>query len=454
MTRKIYYENPHQRHFHSEVVSCERTESGYAVILDATAFYPEGGGQACDLGTLNGVPVLDVQERGEDVVHLCAKAVTGPVEGILDWDRRFDLMQQHTGEHIVSGIVCRRFGYHNVGFHVGKDLITIDFDGPIPAQALAEIELEANRAVWSNLPIRCWVPTPEELPGVVYRSKRALPWPVRIVQVPEVDSCACCGVHVERTGEIGLIKLLSCVKFHQGVRIEMACGGRALALLNAAYEQNRQVSQAFSAKIMETGEAARRINQRLADTEYRCAGLERRVFDAIAAGYAQKGDVVHFEPALAPAAVRELADRIAQQCGGTAAVFSDGGAMCLVNKTGDVKTLGNQLCQAFGGRGGGDEHVTDAVIPGGDHHRQYAVYGAYLPRERKLAHEGVILTDQRQLTACTQEGEQKRQVVDRAVLADVGGRQIHRDAADGIGETAVFESGTHAVTGFFDRRAG
>ena len=353
MTRKLYYEDPHLYQFQANVVSCEKNEKGYVVILDATAFYPEGGGQACDLGTLNGVPVLDVQEQGADVVHLCADPVSGQVEGIIDRSRRFDLMQQHTGEHIVSGIVCRRFGYHNVGFHVGADLITIDFDGPIPADALPEIELEANRAIWQDLPVRCWIPSPEELPNVTYRSKRALPWPVRIVEVPAVDSCACCGVHVKRTGEIGLIKLFSCVKFHQGVRIEMACGGRALSILNGAYDQNRQVSQAFSSKIMETGAAARRMNERLAEAEYRATALERQVFDAIAAGFEGKGDVAHFQPELTPAALRELADRIAQHCGGTAAVFTDGGAMCLVNKSGDVRELGNALCQHFGGRGGG-----------------------------------------------------------------------------------------------------
>ncbi len=353
MTRKLYYEDAHLYQFQANVVSCEETEKGYAVLLDATAFYPEGGGQACDLGTLNGVTVLDVQEQGQNVVHFCAAPVSGPVEGIIDHSRRFDLMQQHTGEHIVSGIVCRRFGYHNVGFHMGADLITIDFDGPIPADALPEIEREANGYIWENLPIRCWVPTPEALPSVTYRTKRALPWPVRIVEIPGADSCACCGVHVKHTGEIGLIKLFSCVKFHQGVRIEMACGGRALDILNRAYDQNRQVSQAFSAKIMETGEAARKMNERLSAVEFRATAMERQIFDFIAIGYRNQGDVAHYEPALTPASVRELADRIAQQCGGTAVVLSDGGSICIVNKTEDVKPLGDILCQTFGGRGGG-----------------------------------------------------------------------------------------------------
>ena len=357
-TRKLYYEDSHLKQFEATVTGCEAVSGGYAITLDATAFYPEGGGQACDLGRLGDVAVLDVQERDGAVVHLCdgPLPLSQTVTGILDWSRRFDLMQQHTGEHMVSGVICAKYGYHNVGFHVGVDYITIDFDGPIPPEDLPLIEQAVNEAVWQNLPVRCWVPSPEELPAVPYRTKRALPWPVRIVQVPGVDSCACCGVHVKHTGEIGLVKLFSCVKFHQGVRIEMACGRRAFELLNTAFDQNRQVSQAFSAKIMETGDAARRMNARLAESEFRATGLEKRLFDAIAAGYAGVGRVVHFEDGLSPAAVRELADRIAQHCGGTAAVFSpmDGGhALCLVDKTGDVKALGDSLTQTLGGRGGG-----------------------------------------------------------------------------------------------------
>ena len=355
-TRKIYYEDSLLDSFTATVLTCEPEKEGFAVTLDATAFYPEGGGQACDLGTLGGARVLDVQEAAGAVTHLCNQPLQpgGRVEGIVDMTRRLDLMQQHTGEHIVSGIVSRRWGWHNVGFHMGAELITIDFDGPIDPSDLPAIEAEANRAVWADLPVRCWVPTPEELPGVTYRSKRALPWPVRIVEIPGVDSCACCGTHLPTTGRVGLIKLFSCVKFHQGVRIEMACGGRALAYLNAVLEQNRQVSQAFSAKLMATGEAARKMNERLAAAEYRCTALERRIFDSIAATCV--GDVFHFEPGLDANGLRELADRIASACGGTAAVFTEnetGCGMCIVNKSGEVKALGKVLCDAFGGRGGG-----------------------------------------------------------------------------------------------------
>ena len=358
-TRKLYYEDCHLSNFSAQVMSCEETDKGYAVTLNATAFYPEGGGQACDLGTLNGVRVTDVREKGEQIIHLCDAPleVGAEVEGVIDYERRFDLMQQHSGEHIVSGIIHERFGYHNVGFHMGAELVTIDFDGPIPAEALAEIELEANRAVWGNTALHIWYPSEEELPTVGYRSKRALPWPVRVVEVPGYDKCACCGTHVAQTGEIGMIKLFSCVKFHEGVRIEMACGGRALRYLTAAYEQNRQVSQAFSAKIMETGEAARRMNEQLAAEKFRAAGLQKQVFAAIAAECKGAGNVLRFEDHLTPVQVRELCDAIGAICGGVAAVFSgsdeEGYSYCLMERGGDLRSFNKAMTGALNGRGGG-----------------------------------------------------------------------------------------------------
>ena len=357
--RKLYYEDCHMRAFQATVQSCTQTPKGWQITLDATAFYPEGGGQACDLGTLGGTQVLDVQEQGRQVVHLCdgALSVGAKVEGIIDWQRRFDLMQQHSGEHILSGLIHKKYGYHNVGFHMGKTAMEVDFDGPIPADELAQLELLANMAVWADLPIRSWYPSEEELPGVPYRRKKDLSWPVRIVEVPDHDLCACCGVHVARTGEIGLIKILSCIKFHEGVRLEMLCGGKAYAYMCRIYEQNRQVSQTFSAKALQTGEAAKHFAQQLNAEKYRAAGLEKRVFAAIAQGYADRGDVLHFEEGLSSASVRELADAIASTCGGTAAVFSGedcaGYSMCLVRHGGDVKALGSLLTGRLNGRGGG-----------------------------------------------------------------------------------------------------
>ena len=368
MTRKLYYEDCHLSQFTARVTGCTQADGGYAVTLDRTAFYPEGGGQPCDLGTLGGVRVLDVREAGEDVVHLSSGPleVGAMAEGAIDYGRRFDLMQQHSGEHMVSGVIHGKYGYHNVGFHMGADVITIDFDGIIPAEDLPGIEARVNAAIWRNLPLHIWYPGREELPGVFYRTKRALPWPVRIVEVPGVDSCACCGVHVAYTGEIGLVKLFSVVKFHQGVRIEMACGGRALDILSRAYDQNRQVSQAFSARIMETGAAARQMNEALAKEKYAVTGLQRQLFDGIANRYVNLGDIVHVTSGLEPALVRELADKIAGVCGGTAAVFSgsggDGYSFCLAAREGDLRPLGKAMTQALNGRGGGKPNFQQGQV--------------------------------------------------------------------------------------------
>ena len=365
-TVRLYYEDCNMREFSAKVLTCEACEKGYLVTLDATAFYPEGGGQACDLGMLGEARVLDVQEREETVVHVCDKPLLegAMVCGKIDWARRFDLMQQHSGEHIVSGLVHQMFGHHNVGFHVGSDRMEIDFDGPIPAEALQEIETRANEAVWADLPIRCWYPSQEALPGIFYRTKKALPWPVRIVEIPGYDSCACCGVHVERTGRIGLIKILSCVKFHQGVRMELTCGGRALQLLQHVYEQNRQVSQAFSAKILETGEAARKMNEALAGEKFRCVGLQNRLFEEIARSYVNQEFVLHFEPGLEPAQVRVLADKIGAN-GGLCAVFSgaDGGfSYCLASRQGDLRELNREMNAALNGRGGGKPNFQQGSV--------------------------------------------------------------------------------------------
>ena len=356
--RKLFYEDSHLKAFTATVTGCEETKGGWAVTLDATAFYPTGGGQNCDLGTLGTVNVLDVKEQGEDILHLCDGPLEGgsTVEGSIDWARRFDHMQQHSGEHMVMGFIYEKYGYHNVGFHMGTGLVTIDLDGPVTWEALLQIESKVNALIWENRPIKCWYPSPEELPNVRYRSKKPLPWPVRIVEFPGADACACCGTHVKYTGEVGMVKFVSCIKFKEGVRIEMASGKRAMDLFQAIFEQNRQVSQTFSAKILETGAAAQKFNDMLIQEKYRSVGLQRKVFAAIAESYAEKDRALHFEEGLNPGQVRELADVIAQKVN-TAIVISGsdetGYSICILSKTEDTRALGKAVNTALNGRGGG-----------------------------------------------------------------------------------------------------
>ena len=358
-TVKLYYEDSRLREFDARVLECRQEGQSWLVTLDRTAFYPEGGGQAGDTGTLAGVRVLDTQEHAQEVIHFCDGALEPGmvVHGVIDYDRRFDLMQQHTGEHILSGLVYEKYGYHNTGFHMGADVITVDFDGVVPPEDLPELERRANEAVFRDIPLECWVPSEQELPTVTYRTKRALPWPVRIVRIPGYDSCACCSVHVQRTGQIGVIKLLSVIRFRTGVRMEMVCGGRALALLNESYHQNQLVSRAFSAKPSETGEAARRMNETVDSLKLELAQLRRQIFAAKADRCRDAGDVLLFEADLESADVRRLADAVAECCGGVAAVLAgnddEGYAYCLVSRCGDLRALGKTMNQALGGRGGG-----------------------------------------------------------------------------------------------------
>ena len=356
--KKLYYEDSHLREFTATVTGCSEVKGGWAVTLDATAFYPTGGGQECDLGVLGGANVLEVKEQGTDIVHLCDSPleVGAEVTGTIDWERRFDHMQQHSGEHLVMGQIYQKFGYHNVGFHMGGHLVTIDLDGPVTWEDLMQIERRTNEIICRNLPVKTWYPSPEELPNVKYRSKKQLPWPVRIVEFAGEDVCACCGTHVKYTGEIGLVKFVSCIKFKEGVRIELASGQRAMELYRNIFEQNRQVSQTFSAKILETGAAAQKFNEMLIQEKYRSVGLQRKLFAVTAQSYAGAERVVHFEEDLQPGQVRELADTILKYAP-TAVVCSGsdeaGYALCILSTVLDTRALSKQINEKLNGRGGG-----------------------------------------------------------------------------------------------------
>ena len=245
MTEKLYYKNSFLTEFTGTVLSCQEDKGGWAVTLDRTAFYPEGGGQPADQGVLGGSAVTDVRERDGEIVHICAGPlpVGESVSGQVDFARRFDFMQQHSGEHIVSGILCGLFHCANVGFHIGHELVTIDFDAQLAPEDVEEVERRANQYIWEDRAVDISLPSPAELEKLAYRSKKALTGQVRIVSWPGADCCACCGTHLRSSGQVGLVKLISCQKFREGVRIEMAAGGRALRWANVVAGQNGRISQ-------------------------------------------------------------------------------------------------------------------------------------------------------------------------------------------------------------------
>lgn len=358
-TEKLYYADPFMSEFTATVLSCEEVKGGCRVVLDRTAFYPEGGGQPADQGTLDHVKVMDVHEKDGVIFHTCDKPleVGKAVRGTLFWNRRFDHMQQHSGEHICSGLICSRFGCDNVGFHLGTDMVTIDFNADISWEDLMEIEAQANGYIYEDRPIDIQFHRGAELEALDYRSKKPLEGDVRIVTFPGADCCACCGTHVLRSGQVGLVKFLSVQKFREGVRIELLCGMRALEYLSQTWEQAKAIGQRLSVKPQDAFAAVERLEAELSAAKARVAALEEQVFAAIAAEQEGKGDVLLFQPAMKADSVRKLADTVAHRCGGLAAVFAgeEGRfAYALVRGDGmDISALVKELNKSLHGRGGG-----------------------------------------------------------------------------------------------------
>ena len=358
-TRRLYYEDVYKKEFTATVVECREQKKGYAVVLDESAFYPEGGGQPSDVGTLGDAKVTEVHEKDGELLHYTDKAleVGAKVEGKIDWARRFDLMQQHSGEHMVSGLIHEAYGYDNVGFHMGSDTITIDLNGPLDEAQLAEIERKTNQKIWEDTQIKIIYPTAEELEKIDYRSKKELIGQVRIVEFPGVDICACCGTHVTHTGEIGMVKLLSVEKFREGVRIEMICGKRVLDYLNMVNDQNHQISVKLSAKMDKTAQAV----ERLQEENFRLKGQVGQLVDDMcrkeAERYAGSGSVLIFMDGMDADSVRKLADAVTQTCQGCCAVFSgnaDGSyKYAMGEKDGDLRQFTKEMNAKLNGRGGG-----------------------------------------------------------------------------------------------------
>lgn len=358
-TRRLYYENVYIKEFDAEVLQCREGKNGYEIILDESAFYPEGGGQPCDTGSLGDAEVKDVQEKDGELIHYTDKALEegAKVHGKINWERRFDLMQQHSGEHMVSGLVHEKYGYNNVGFHMGSDVITIDFSGVLDEEQIQEIEDRVNEKIWENAPVQITYPSGEELENIPYRSKKELTGQVRIVEFPGTDICACCGTHVTHTGEIGAVKFLSVVKFRQGVRVEMISGKRVIDYFSKIAKENSKVSVLLSAKPQETSKAVERLQEENFRLKGKILDMEEEIFKAEAEKWEGAGSVLIFKKNMEADSVRKLTDAVMQTCCGCCAVFSDNGdgtyKYAMGEKDGNLREFTKEMNQALNGRGGG-----------------------------------------------------------------------------------------------------
>lgn len=358
-TKRLYYEDAYINEFTATVLECREEQNGYGILLDQSAFYPEGGGQPSDRGQIDGTEVVDVKEKCGELIHFTKEPVEKgrKVSGNIDWKRRFDLMQQHSGEHMVSGLIHEKYGYDNVGFHMGSDIVTIDFNGPLTMEELLVIEQKVNQKVWENTNVEIWYPSAQELDSLPYRSKKELTGKIRIVRFPGADLCACCGTHVKQTGEIGIIKILSCEKFREGVRVEMVSGRRVLEHLNMLQEQNHQISVLLSAKPSCTANAVSRLYEENFSLKGRVMQMEEKYFREEADKWSGKGDVLLVCSEMETESVRRLADAVMHTCGGRCAVFAgddkNGYKYAMGQENGDLRDLTKEMNQTLQGRGGG-----------------------------------------------------------------------------------------------------
>ena len=279
MTEKLYETDAYISCFKSKVLDCIQAEGQFKVILDKTAFFPEGGGQAADSGYLYDARVFDVRIEDGIIYHYVDKAlkIGETAEGKIDFERRFAFMQNHTGEHIVSGVAHKLYGVNNVGFHLGEDFVTLDFDKELTREQLDRIEYIANQKVWQNLQVVAYYPKKEELKNIDYRSKKEIAGEVRLVEIKDTDICACCAPHLSNTGEIGLIKLLDVTRMRGGIRIVLKCGGYALCDYKTKFKNISRIAAELSVKQEDSADAVKSLEQKFIDQKRKNSELKKQI---------------------------------------------------------------------------------------------------------------------------------------------------------------------------------
>lgn len=379
MTEKLFYEDSYIKEFQARVLSCRERNGGYQAVLTRTAFFPEGGGQSADTGFLytkegEEIRVTDVHEKDGVVYHYISQPVQEGTEvrGKLDFQERFSKMQQHTGEHILSGLVNRHFGYRNVGFHLGTQEVTMDYNGVLTEEDLRQIEYEANEAVAENIPVKVLYPSKEELKNITYRSKIEIEGQIRIVQIPGYDSCACCAPHVKETGSVGLIKIVGAVHYKGGMRVSILCGFRALEDYRMKERNVAEISNLLSAKQEDTAQAVEHLGQELNRQKEKNKALQERYvalcLENIRKNKEPEENIFLFEEELDPGARRDFVNKAMEMTQGLAGVFvgadDSGYQYVLGSRRPDIQETGKKLNARFQGKGGGRPPMIQGSLKG------------------------------------------------------------------------------------------
>lgn len=368
-TKKLYDEDAYLTEFTATVLSCEECKQGYCVLLDQTAFFPEEGGQKADKGILSGIPVADVKIKEAFIYHYLPSPldIGATVEGKIDFPDRYRKMQNHTGEHIVSGIIHALYGFDNVGFHLGDDDVTFDFSGELTREQLNHVEDLANQAIYRSIPITAYYPSAEGLKDLHYRAKLSITEGVRIVTIGDVDSCACCAPHVKNTGEVGIIKLLDFIRYKGGVRIHMLCGGDAVKDYRAKHLVLAKAATLLSAKQHETDVAVQKLLDEKDRLSFSLRALQKEL--ALEKAKALSSDVPFlslFTEEKDVAFWREFVQIAAEYHGKCVAVFfgneDEGYAYLIASYQTDLRPLSKEINRTLNGRGGGNEVLIQGTV--------------------------------------------------------------------------------------------
>lgn len=374
ITEKLYEQDPYLKEFTARVLSCEPLEDNrYAVVLNSTAFFPEGGGQFGDRGTLGDARVLDTQIDDNEVIIHYTDGPIAPYEkvsGKIDWDLRFTRMQCHTGEHMVSGLVHSLYGYDNIGFRLSDDDVTCDYNGTLTAENLKDIEHRANEAIFKNVKITAEYPDAEKLATLDYRSKLDTTSNLRIVTIPGVDVCACCAPHVHYTGEIGLIKIVNFEKAHGGTRLHLRIGRKALEDYEEKQEQMLRIIDLTSARQYETADAVAKLYEQIAELQHDLSQARTRQGEILLESLPKnhKGNEVVVLPQADTDALRALANGGKEKCTGAFVALTeqgDGYRYIITAKDLPLRTLAPNMNEALAGRGGGNDEMIQGAFAAG-----------------------------------------------------------------------------------------
>ncbi len=366
MSKKLYELDAYISCFEAKVLECIADKDCFKIVLDKTAFFPEGGGQAGDKGTLNDIKVYDTQIENNVIYHYVdtALAIGSTVECKIDFDRRFNFMQNHTGEHIVSGIAHELFGVNNVGFHLGEEIVTIDFDKELTREQLDEVEYLANQKVWQNLPVKAYYPSNEELKNTEYRSKKEIDGAVRLVEIKDTDICACCAPHVNFTGEIGVIKLLDTERMRGGIRIILKCGKFALNDYRTKFENVAEISSLLSSKQENAAVAVKSLDEKLSIEHQKVTELKRKIAELTVLATDKNTNCIFIDDCDTKD-LQLIADKLHKSYGGIRGAFSGNGenysfAICAIDT--ELQEFFAKFKSKFTVRGGGRGGMVQGTV--------------------------------------------------------------------------------------------